>query len=79
MQKTPKSCVLRRNPGKRCLPVRLQGLCKLLLAFGQRLNNRLHFSFGDKGNKELPHIAFPLVTSVDSLVRGVRAEKTGML
>lgn len=46
----------------------LKGLCKLLLSFGQRLNSRLHYSFGDKDNKELPHIAFPLVTSVDSLV-----------
>lgn len=46
----------------------LQGLCKLLLSFGQKLNRRLHYSFGDKSNTELPHIAFPLLTSVDSLI-----------
>lgn len=46
----------------------LQGLCKLLLSFGQKLNRRLHYSFGDKENLELPHIAFPLVSSVDSLI-----------
>ncbi|CAM9919283.1 unnamed protein product, partial [Hapterophycus canaliculatus] len=45
-----------------------QGLCKLLLSFGKKLNRRLHYSFGDKDNAELPHISFPLVTSVDSLV-----------
>eukprot|EP00752_Nemacystus_decipiens_P017125 g15340.t1 len=45
-----------------------RGLCKLLLSFGQKLNRRLHYSFGDKDNAELPHIAFPLVTSVDSLI-----------
>ncbi|CAM9718186.1 unnamed protein product, partial [Scytosiphon promiscuus] len=45
-----------------------RGLCRLLLSFGKKLNRRLHYSFGDKDNKELPHIAFPLVTSVDSLV-----------
>eukprot|EP00903_Cladosiphon_okamuranus_P011548 g10871.t1 len=45
-----------------------RGLCKLLLSFGQKMNRRLHYSFGDKDNAELPHIAFPLVTSVDSLI-----------
>ena len=45
-----------------------QGLCKLLLSFCQRMTSNLHYSFGDKDNKELPHIAFPLVASVDSLV-----------
>ena len=45
-----------------------QGLCKLLLSFGQKLNRRLHYSFGDKDNAQLPHIAFPLLTSVDSLI-----------
>ncbi|CAN0441163.1 unnamed protein product, partial [Ectocarpus sp. 8 AP-2014] len=48
--------------------MRRQGLCKLLLSFGQKLNRRLHYSFGDKDNAELPHISFPLLTSVDSLV-----------
>ncbi|CAM9897434.1 unnamed protein product, partial [Laminaria digitata] len=42
-----------------------KGLCKLLLSFCQRMTSRLHYSFGDKDNKELPHIAFPLVASVD--------------
>ena len=45
-----------------------QGLCKLLLSFCQRMTSRLHYSFGDKDNRELPHIAFPLIASVDSLV-----------
>lgn len=49
--------------------LRGQGLCKVLLAFGQRLNKRLHFSFGDQANAELPHISFPLVTSIDSMVK----------
>lgn len=40
----------------------------MLLSFGQRLNKRLHYSFGTDDNSELPHIAFPLISSVDSLV-----------
>ncbi|CAM9334146.1 unnamed protein product, partial [Phaeothamnion confervicola] len=45
-----------------------KGMCKVLLGFAQRLNRFLHYSFGNDDNSELPHISFPLVTSVDTLV-----------
>lgn len=44
------------------------GMCKVLLKFAQSLNKRLYYSFGDESGDVLPHIAFPLMSNVDSLV-----------
>ncbi|KAG5185201.1 hypothetical protein JKP88DRAFT_152996, partial [Tribonema minus] len=44
------------------------GLCRAMLSFAQRLNRNMHYSFGSKDNSELPHISFPLVTNVDTLL-----------
>jgi hypothetical protein len=45
-----------------------RGLCRILLAFVRKLNNFMHYSFGDAKGEQLPHIVFPLWSNVDKLV-----------
>lgn len=45
-----------------------RGLCNMLLGFARRINSAMNYSYGDTENKELPHIVFPLWTSVDKMV-----------
>jgi len=46
-----------------------RGLCNMLLSFARRINSAMNYSFGDKAQEELPHIVFPLWTSVDKMVK----------
>ncbi|GMH71831.1 hypothetical protein TL16_g05758 [Triparma laevis f. inornata] len=45
-----------------------RGLCNMLLGFARKINSAMNYSFGDKEQEELPHIVFPLWTSVDKMV-----------
>jgi hypothetical protein len=55
--------------GPMALGLVTKSLCNMLLAFCRRMNGLMHYSFGDGGNVELPHIVFPLYTSVDKFVK----------
>jgi hypothetical protein len=43
-----------------------KSVSRAALSFSQRLNPAMHYSFG--GNGEIPHMAFPLFTSMDEFV-----------
>ena len=49
-----------------------RGLCNMLLGFARRINGAMNYSYGDGGQLELPHIVFPLWTSVDKVRRAFR-------